>query len=78
MPVGGRDVAHAILLLAKVAGAAQAAVAQELTAAGVPTSPARLKSITTDQPGRRTEVSNAELVSICYAAIGVLKGRHEA
>ncbi|MDP3322360.1 MAG: hypothetical protein Q8S71_02295 [Hydrogenophaga sp.] len=68
-----RDVAAAIQQLARVAGVPAAALADELTAQGLPTTPARLKSMSTQQDGRRTHVSAAEIVTLCYAAIGVLK-----
>lgn len=68
-----RDVARAVQQLARVAGVPAAALAQELTTQGLPTAPARLKSMETQQDGRRTHVSPAELVALCYAAIGVIK-----
>jgi hypothetical protein len=68
-----RDVAAAVQQLARVAGVPAAALADELTAQGLPTTPARLKSMSTQQDGRRTHVGAAELVTLCYAAIGVLK-----
>jgi Lon protease-like protein len=68
-----RDAAAAVQQLARVAGVPAAALAEELTAQGLPTTPARLKSMSTQQDGRRTNVSPAELVTLCYAAIGVLK-----
>lgn len=70
-----RDVAKAVQQLARIAGVPAERLAQELTDMGLPTAPARLKSIETSEAGRRTSVSAAEIVTLCYAAIGVIKDR---
>lgn len=70
--VGPRDVAKAILALARKAGVSAKDLAEEMGKQGLPTNPARLKSISTLEQGRRTHVSDAELVAICYAAIAAL------
>lgn len=71
--VGLRDLAAAILQLSRIAGADARVVAEKLTEMGMPTNPARLKSIAATESGRRTATTPAELVSLCYAAIGALK-----
>ena len=72
---GPREVAAAIQQLARAAGVSAHELADQLTLTGLPTTPARLKSMTTLQSGRRTFVADAELVALCYAAVGVIKGR---
>ena len=73
--INARNVAGAIMQFARVAGVSQEELSDELTAAGLSTNPARLKSMSTMQQGRRTFVCEAELVVLCYAAIGVLKNK---
>lgn len=70
-----RDVAKAVQQLARVAGVSAATLADQLTSMGLPTSPARLKSIESQEATRRAHPSAAEIVALCYGAIGVLKGR---
>lgn len=71
--VGPRDVAAAVQQLARLAGVSAADLAEQMTTQGLPTNPARLKSITTLQLGRSASVSCAEVVSMCYAAIAAIK-----
>lgn len=73
--INARHAAGAIMQLARIAGVSQDELSDEMTASGLPTNPARLKSMSTMQDGRRTFVSHAELVVICYAAIGAIKSR---
>ena len=68
-----RDAAKAVLALARAAGVDARALAQAMTDSGLPTTPARLKNISTTEQGRRSATSPAELVAMCYAAIAVLK-----
>lgn len=68
-----RDTAKAVLALAREAGVGPQALAQEMTDSGLPTSPARLKSISTTEQGRRTATTPAEIVAMCYAAISALR-----
>lgn len=68
-----RDVAKAVQQLARAAGVSAAHLADAMTAKGLPTAPARLKSQETQQAGRRTQASAAEIVAMCYAAVGVIK-----
>lgn len=70
-----RDVAKAVQQLARIAGVSAAQLADQLASMGLPTTPARLKSIESQESGRRAHVSAAEIVALCYAAIGVLKSR---
>ena len=70
-----RDVAKAVQQLARVAGVSAMQLADQLTNMGLPTTPARLKSIESQEAGRRAYASAAEIVALCYAAIGVLKSR---
>ena len=71
--IGTRDIAAAVQQLARIAGVSQAQLADELTVMGLPTAPARLKSIASQETGRRTHASAAEIVALCYAAIAALK-----
>ena len=68
-----RDVAKSVLMLARAAGVSAGDVADAMSARGLPTTPARLKSISTTERGRRSHVSAAELVAMCYAAASLLK-----
>ena len=73
-PVTGlRDTAKAILALARAAGVDANALARAMGDSGLPTTPARLKNISTLEQGRRSATSAAELVAMCYAAIAALK-----
>ena len=69
-----RDVAKAVLALARAAGVDARALAQAMTDSGLPTTRARLKDISTMEQGRRSATTPAELVAMCYAAVAVLKG----
>ena len=71
--VGLRDVAHAVQMLARAAGVDAAALAEAMSDHGLPTTRARLKSVSTMQDGRRAATSAAELVVMCYAAASVLR-----
>lgn len=72
-----QDVAKAILTLSRAAGVGPHDLAQAMTDNGLLTTAGRLKSVSTLDPSRRTHVEPAELVAICYAAIGVLKERSQ-
>ena len=67
-----RDVAKAVLALARAAGVSPQMLAQAMGDNGLPTTAARLKNISTMEQGRRSATSPAELVAMCYAAIAVL------
>ncbi len=69
-----RDVAKAVLALARAAGVDAHALAQAMGDNGLPTTAARLKNVSTMEQGRRSATSPAELVAMCYAAIAVLNG----
>ena len=70
-----RDVAKAVLALARAAGVDAHALAQAMGDNGLPTTAARLKNISTMEQGRRSATSAAELVAMCYAAIAVLNSK---
>lgn len=70
-----RDLAKAVLLLAREAGIDAAAVADELGAMGLPTAKGRLDKIRNDDPAKRTTTSDAELIAICYAAVTAMRRR---
>ncbi len=76
--VGLRDTAKAVLLLARAAGVDAQALAQAMTDSGLPTTPARLKNISTMEQGRRSATSPAEIVAMCYAAVSAIKSRTPA
>ena len=67
-----RDVAKAVLALARAVGVSPQMLAQAMGDNGLPTTAARLKNISTMEQGRRSATSPAELVAMCYAAIAVL------
>ena len=67
------DVAAAIIQLCRVAGVAPADLAQAMTDSGLPTTRSRLKSISTTEENRRSRPCAAELVVMCYAAIGKIR-----
>lgn len=69
-----RDVAKAVLTLARTVGVDAQALAQAMGGNGLPTTTSRLKSISTTEQGRRTHVAAAEVVVMCYAAISAIKG----
>lgn len=73
-----RDAAKAVMALARAAGVDSHAMAQAMTESGLPTTPARLKSISTLEQGRRSATSAAELVVMCYAAVTVIKRVNDA
>lgn len=73
--VGLRDTAKAVLLLARSAGVDAQSLAQAMTDSGLPTTPARLKNISTTERGRRSATSPAELVAMCYAAVAAIKNK---
>lgn len=73
-----RDVAKAVLALARAAGVGPQTLADAMTGNGLPTTAARLKSISTTEQGRRSATSAAELVAMCYAAISVIKNTGKA
>lgn len=68
-----RDLAAAIQQLAFCAGVKASDIAQQMTAAGLPTTRSRLDSIKTLQQGKRANVSAAELIVFCYGAIAAIK-----
>ena len=70
-----RDVAKAVIALARAAGVDAHALAQAMGDNGLPTTAARLKNISTMEQGRRSATSAAELVAMCYAAIAVLNSK---
>ena len=70
-----RDVAKAVLALARAVGVDAHALAQAMGDNGLPTTAARLKNISTMEQGRRSATSAAELVAMCYAAIAVLNSK---
>ena len=70
-----RDVAKAVLALARAAGVDAHALAQAMGDNGLPTTAARLKNISTMEQGRRAATSAAELVAMCYAAIAALNSK---
>ena len=67
-----RDVAKAVLALARAAGVSPQMLARAMGDNGLPTTATRLKNISTMEQGRRSATSPAELVAMCYAAIAVL------
>lgn len=73
-----RDAAKAVLALARAAGVDAQSLAQAMTDSGLPTTQARLKSISTVEQGRRSATSPAELVAMCYVAVSVLKSKKAA
>lgn len=73
-----RDVAKAVLTLARTVGVDAQALAKAMGNNGLPTTTSRLKSISTTEQGRRTHVTAAEIVVMCYAAISAIKGVHDA
>ena len=70
-----RDVAKAVLALARAVGVDAHALAQAMGDSGLPTTAARLKNISTMEQGRRAATSAAELVAMCYAAIAALNSK---
>lgn len=70
-----RDAAKAVLALSKAAGVSPQMLAQSMSDNGLPTTPARLKNISTTEHGRRSAASPAEIVAMCYAGISVIKSR---
>ena len=70
-----RDVAKAVIALARAAGVDAKTLAQAMTDSGLQTTPARLKDISTTEQGRRSATSPAEMVAICYAAIAALTSK---
>ena len=70
-----RDSAKAVLALAKAAGVSPQMLAQAMSHNGLPTTPARLKNISTTEHGRRSATSPAEIVAMCYAGVSVIKSR---
>ena len=73
-----RDVAKAVLTLARAVGVDAQAMAQAMGDNGLPTTTSRLKSISTTEQGRRSSTSPAEIVAMCYAAVSVIKSRTPA
>ncbi len=69
-----RDVAQAVLTMSRAAGIRPQALAQAMTDNGLPTTPSRLKSISTTERHRQSSTSAAEIVAMCYAAMSVLRG----
>ena len=70
-----RDAAKAVLALSKAAGVSPQMLAQAMSDNGLPTTPARLKNISTTEHGRRSATSPAEIVAMCYAGVSVIKSR---
>ena len=70
-----RDVAKAVLALARAVGVDAHALAQAMGDNGLPTTAARLKNISTTEHGRRSATSPAEIVAMCYAGVSVIKSR---
>ncbi len=73
-----RDLAAALQQLTRAAGIDLKTLADAMGSLGLPTSRARLDNIRSLQPGKRAQVSAAELIVLCYAAVGVLKARSDA
>ena len=70
-----RGAAKAVLALTKAAGVSPQMLAQAMSDNGLPTTPARLKNISTTEHGRRSATSPAEIVAMCYAGVSVIKNR---
>lgn len=68
-----RDVAKAVLALALAAGVSDVEIADGMTDQGLPTSRSRLKRISTTQERLQVRTSPAEIVSMCYGAIEMMK-----
>ena len=72
---GLNDAAGAILLLARAAGIGQRELADAMTESGLPTTRGRLDSIRSKPGPGRSQTSAAELVAMCYAAVGKLRDK---
>lgn len=70
-----QDLAKAIIALARAAGVGPQDLAQAMTNKGLPTTISRMKAVSTLDETRRSHVEPAELVAVCYAAIGAIKAR---
>lgn len=68
-----RDVLKAALQLLRDDGWDTREVADAMTAYGLPTTRARIDALRGSTPGKRTEVSAAELVTMLYAVLGEYK-----
>ena len=68
-----RDIAAAVLQLCRAAGVSAGDLSDSMTSLGLPTTRSRLKSISTIEPGRQSNASEAEIVAMCYAGVGKIK-----
>lgn len=68
-----RDAVKAAVLLLRHAGVDAQALADSMTREGLPTTRSRIDALRGSTPGKRAEVSAAELVTLLYAAIPLLK-----
>jgi hypothetical protein len=73
-----RDVLKAVLIVLRHAGVDAVALADSATAAGLPTTRARIDALRGTTPGKRTAVCAAEVMALLYAAIPLLKSRGTA
>lgn len=64
-----RDVAAAVIQLARKAGVPPQSLAESMTEMGLSTTRSRLKSVSTIEPERRSNVTPAEIIVMCYAAM---------
>lgn len=69
------DLAAAMQLLARAAGVDVKALAESMTNLGLPTTRARLDSIRARKREDQSKTSPAELIVMCYAAVGDIKRR---
>lgn len=71
------DLAAAILLLARTAGVDIRALADSMTAQGLPTTRGRLDSIRARSKPDQSQTSAAELITLCYGAIGAIRSKQD-
>jgi hypothetical protein len=71
------DVAAAILQLARAAGIDATALADQMTRRGLPTARSRLDRIRTISRDNSAHTSSAELMAMCYAAVGILRSNEK-
>lgn len=69
------DLAAALLQLARASGVDMRQLADSMTEQGLPTNRGRLDSIRAKPGHDRSMTSSAELIVMCYAVIGAIKGR---
>ena len=72
------DLAAALQLLTRAAGVDVRTLADNMTAQGLSTTRGRLDSIRAKARADQSQTSAAELIVLCNAAVGVLKGRDGA